>query len=203
VPPAIASQRCRNCAEGERHLGKNIAKLERRWSQLPRRIFAKRHLVRRCGINAPSTGFSVRSVVSAFLFLPITLFAQRASEVDSMLGADDGGNVFIGPTLPFGMAKPRPEKAMPLREMAANWTLRIVAARFRIGASWMVPVSSSGIEPYSTVAFWTPNMPRHEAMLRTGPGTGRGSRVQALMSEGVSDRVRHFSGLPALRLDEF
>jgi len=120
-----------------------------------------------------------------------------------MLGADDGGNVFIGPTLPFGMAKPRPEKAMPLREMAANWTLRIVAARFRIGASWMVPVSSSGIEPYSTVAFWTPNMPRHEAMLRTGPGTGRGSRVQALMSEGVSDRVRHSSGLPALRLDEF
>jgi len=55
-------------------------------------------------------GFSVRSVVSVFfLLLPSTLFAQRASEVDPMLGADGGGNVFIGPTLPFGMAKPGPD----------------------------------------------------------------------------------------------
>jgi putative alpha-1,2-mannosidase len=26
-----------------------------------------------------------------------------------MLGADRGGNVFVGPTLPFGMAKPGPD----------------------------------------------------------------------------------------------
>ena len=54
--------------------------------------------------------FSARSVVSVlFLLLPITLFAQGASDVDPMLGADGGGNVFIGPTLPFGMAKPGPD----------------------------------------------------------------------------------------------
>jgi len=41
--------------------------------------------------------------------LPIALLAQQASEVDPMLGADRGGNVFIGPTLPFGMAKPGPD----------------------------------------------------------------------------------------------
>ncbi len=35
--------------------------------------------------------------------------AQNASEIDPMLGADKGGNVFIGPTLPFGMAKPGPD----------------------------------------------------------------------------------------------
>ncbi|MGA8089003.1 MAG: hypothetical protein WCA10_17140 [Terracidiphilus sp.] len=35
--------------------------------------------------------------------------AQNSSEVDPMLGADKGGNVFVGPTLPFGMAKPGPD----------------------------------------------------------------------------------------------
>ncbi len=37
------------------------------------------------------------------------LHAQTASEIDPMLGADNGGNVFVGPTLPFGMAKPGPD----------------------------------------------------------------------------------------------
>ncbi|MGO4213220.1 GH92 family glycosyl hydrolase [Terriglobus sp. YAF25] len=37
------------------------------------------------------------------------LWAQKASEIDPMLGADKGGNVFVGPTLPFGMAKPGPD----------------------------------------------------------------------------------------------
>jgi len=37
------------------------------------------------------------------------LHAQNASEIDPMLGADKGGNVFVGPTLPFGMAKPGPD----------------------------------------------------------------------------------------------
>ena len=34
---------------------------------------------------------------------------ENSSEVDPMLGADRGGNVFVGPTLPFGMAKPGPD----------------------------------------------------------------------------------------------
>jgi predicted alpha-1,2-mannosidase len=37
------------------------------------------------------------------------LRAQTAAEIDPMLGADKGGNVFVGPTLPFGMAKPGPD----------------------------------------------------------------------------------------------
>jgi predicted alpha-1,2-mannosidase len=37
------------------------------------------------------------------------LHAQNSSDVDPMLGADKGGNVFVGPTLPFGMAKPGPD----------------------------------------------------------------------------------------------
>jgi predicted alpha-1,2-mannosidase len=37
------------------------------------------------------------------------LKAQNSSEIDPMLGADKGGNVFVGPTLPFGMAKPGPD----------------------------------------------------------------------------------------------
>src|SRR6185369_18085483 len=37
------------------------------------------------------------------------LHAQTISEIDPMLGADKEGNVFVGPTLPFGMAKPGPD----------------------------------------------------------------------------------------------
>src|SRR6478736_4764664 len=37
------------------------------------------------------------------------LHAQKSPEIDPMLGADKGGNVFVGPTLPFGMAKPGPD----------------------------------------------------------------------------------------------
>ena len=37
------------------------------------------------------------------------LHAQNSSDVDPMLGADKGGNVFVGPALPFGMAKPGPD----------------------------------------------------------------------------------------------
>ena len=37
------------------------------------------------------------------------LHAQTPSEIDPMLGADKGGNIFVGPTLPFGMAKPGPD----------------------------------------------------------------------------------------------
>jgi predicted alpha-1,2-mannosidase len=51
----------------------------------------------------------LKATALSVLFLPTALFAQRASEVDPMLGVGGGGNVFIGPTLPFGMAKPGPD----------------------------------------------------------------------------------------------
>ena len=44
----------------------------------------------------------------AILVSPL-LHAQTPSEIDPMLGADKGGNIFVGPTLPFGMAKPGPD----------------------------------------------------------------------------------------------
>ena len=46
-----------------------------------------------------------------FFFLTTApfLMAQNAADVDPMLGAGNGGNVFVGPTLPFGMAKPGPD----------------------------------------------------------------------------------------------
>src|SRR6516162_4092956 len=53
-----------------------------------------------------------RLIRGAFLLALITtalLHAQNSSEIDPMLGADKGGNVFVGPTLPFGMAKPGPD----------------------------------------------------------------------------------------------
>jgi predicted alpha-1,2-mannosidase len=48
---------------------------------------------------------------AAFLIVAVAVFAhaQSASEIDPVLGADKGGNVFVGPTLPFGMAKPGPD----------------------------------------------------------------------------------------------
>ncbi|WP_260706702.1 GH92 family glycosyl hydrolase [Edaphobacter flagellatus] len=47
------------------------------------------------------------------------LHAQSSSEIDPMLGADKGGNVFVGPTLPFGMAKPGPDYGT--NESNAGW----------------------------------------------------------------------------------
>src|SRR4051812_14471685 len=50
--------------------------------------------------------------LSALLLALITtvlLHAQNSSTIDPMLGADKGGDVFVGPTLPFGMAKPGPD----------------------------------------------------------------------------------------------
>lgn len=51
------------------------------------------------------------AVAASFLLFGTAalLHAQSASDVDPMLGADKGGNVFVGPTLPFGMAKPGPD----------------------------------------------------------------------------------------------
>jgi predicted alpha-1,2-mannosidase len=50
-----------------------------------------------------------RTLLPLVLSAPILTYAQTASEIDPMLGADKGGNVFVGPSLPFGMAKPGPD----------------------------------------------------------------------------------------------
>jgi predicted alpha-1,2-mannosidase len=51
----------------------------------------------------------VRGALLLVLITTALLHAQNSSEIDPMLGADKGGNVFVGPTLPFGMAKPGPD----------------------------------------------------------------------------------------------
>ncbi|MBS1801600.1 MAG: GH92 family glycosyl hydrolase [Acidobacteria bacterium] len=53
--------------------------------------------------------FFLRSLYLITLAVTGIVHAQSASEVDPMLGADKGGNVFVGPTLPYGMAKPGPD----------------------------------------------------------------------------------------------
>ena len=51
---------------------------------------------------------SMRGVLLVLITTAL-LHAQNSPEIDPMLGADNGGNVFVGPTLPFGMAKPGPD----------------------------------------------------------------------------------------------
>src|SRR5438874_4817812 len=58
-------------------------------------------------------------LLSLLAFTVPALHAQTASEIDPMLGADKGGNVFVGPTLPFGMAKPGPDYGT--NESNAGW----------------------------------------------------------------------------------
>lgn len=50
----------------------------------------------------------VAPVLLALLFLP-SARAQSAAHIDPMLGVDGGGNVIIGPAIPYGMAKPGPD----------------------------------------------------------------------------------------------
>jgi predicted alpha-1,2-mannosidase len=44
-----------------------------------------------------------------FLFQPALIWAQYHQFVDPMIGAEGDGNVFIGPSCPFGMVKPGPD----------------------------------------------------------------------------------------------
>jgi predicted alpha-1,2-mannosidase len=53
------------------------------------------------------------------LAISAPVIGQTPAEVDPMLGADKGGNVFVGPSLPFGMAKPGPDYG--LNEANAGW----------------------------------------------------------------------------------
>jgi predicted alpha-1,2-mannosidase len=51
----------------------------------------------------------------SLLFLPLLLFytskAQYASYVDPFIGSEGDGNVFIGPSCPYGMVKPGPDNS--------------------------------------------------------------------------------------------
>jgi len=61
---------------------------------------------------------SVRLAVAlSVLSLPITLLAQKASEVDPMLGADGGGNVFIGLASKYAWT-PQIQQALTLCRMS-------------------------------------------------------------------------------------
>lgn len=61
----------------------------------------------------------IRGASLLVLLAAALLHAQKSSDVDPMLGADKGGNVFVGPTLPFGMAKPGPDYGE--NEANAGW----------------------------------------------------------------------------------
>src|SRR5271157_3679747 len=52
------------------------------------------------------------------------LSAQVAQHVDPFLGADAGGNVFVGPSVPFGMAKPGPDMEAGENDENSGWAAR-------------------------------------------------------------------------------
>lgn len=47
--------------------------------------------------------------IIAFWFLPFTVFSQYHQFVDPLIGSEGEGNVFIGPSQPYGMVKPGPD----------------------------------------------------------------------------------------------
>ncbi len=46
---------------------------------------------------------------AVILFLPITLYSQNHKYVNPLIGSEGLGNVFIGPSAPYGMVKPGPD----------------------------------------------------------------------------------------------
>src|SRR5579863_7177652 len=49
-------------------------------------------------------------------------YGQLAARVDPFLGADGGGNVFPGPSMPFGMIKPGPDMDVGENDPNAGWS---------------------------------------------------------------------------------
>lgn len=77
-------------------------------------------LMQDCGILSLSPfgvhlrrAFNTISLLLSVLFIASTAHSQVASLVDPLLGASGGGNVFPGPTMPFGMIKPGPDMVAP------------------------------------------------------------------------------------------
>lgn len=61
-------------------------------------------------------------LLPVLLLAPTAAKGQNARYVDPMLGASGGGNVFVGPLVPFGMIKPGPDMATPRGDDAnAGW----------------------------------------------------------------------------------
>jgi putative alpha-1,2-mannosidase len=50
-----------------------------------------------------------------------TKVQDRARSIDPFTAADSGGNVFVGPTLPFGMVKPGPDMNIGEDDANAGW----------------------------------------------------------------------------------
>ncbi len=46
---------------------------------------------------------------------------DKAHSIDPFTAADSGGNVFVGPTLPFGMVKPDPDMNIGENDANAGW----------------------------------------------------------------------------------
>src|SRR5665213_229708 len=57
--------------------------------------------------------FAVPALIAATLMClaSANARAQSAAFIDPMLGVDGGGNVIIGPAIPYGMVKPGPDMA--------------------------------------------------------------------------------------------
>ena len=59
--------------------------------------------------------------LAPFFLLSYPVLSQNAPRVDPFLGADGGGNVFPGPSMPFGMIKPGPDMDTGEDSPNAGW----------------------------------------------------------------------------------
>jgi predicted alpha-1,2-mannosidase len=85
----------------------------------------------------------VRVLTLLVLLLAPSCHGQWARQVDPFLGAEAGGNVFPGPSMPFGMIKPGPDMALPGQDDAnAGW-----AAQGEIRGFSQTHVSGTGGGP--------------------------------------------------------
>ena len=65
--------------------------------------------------------FRILAASLPVLFLVPPCNSQFVRHVDPFLGADGGGNVFPGPSMPFGMIKPGPDMAAENSDPNAGW----------------------------------------------------------------------------------
>lgn len=65
--------------------------------------------------------FGSMSAVLAMVLISCQGYGQLAAKVDPFLGADGGGNIFPGPSVPFGMIKPGPDMDVGENDPNAGW----------------------------------------------------------------------------------
>ncbi|MEG9436279.1 GH92 family glycosyl hydrolase [Edaphobacter sp. HDX4] len=134
---------------------------------------------------------------AAFLLLTSSLlFAQTALDVDPMLGADKGGNVFVGPTLPFGMAKPGPDYGD--NEGNAGWK-----ATGDLNGFSQLHVSGTGGGPKYGNILIQPQVgkadPAHSASPRKGEHVEVGYYAVTLADSGIHAEVTTARRTPIYR----